>query len=827
MTATRNLISGIVTIVALAACGTTDVVAPGDATANANAARPEAAVTFAPLIANLTGPVPSPAGLRACFAAESNAIDVVSGNVGALSGATTFSAGRFGNAFDIQALGQGVYVPPSATLNIGTGPGLTMAAWIYPRNTMFQSPLGTQITGAGPIIEFDQGAHLWHHNQQNAPTGIFANLAEGTMPAQWHIVQVPHQLPFNGWNHAVVTYSKATGRMKLYANGVLVADSLRGVFSANTTTSFRIGARVSAIIGPSDYTFNGLIDEVQLYDRELSEAEVGQLVSATGTMCVAPPAAFQVTQLPVESGESGVPFTTQPVVAILDAGGNVVLNATTPVTAAVASGTGTLLGTTTVNAVNGIATFTDLAIAGAATTTIGFSAGTLPAATGSPTTSTPLATVQVPRQLGIVTQPGGSPSGAPLAPQPVIEIRDAAGLRVPGSTNAVTASIASGVGTLGGTTTVNAVNGTATFTNLAVTGGGSITLGFASGSLTGATSASFAVTASPATTLSMLTQPAGAESGLPFTTQPVIEVKDGTGARAIFATGSVTAAIFSGTGGTLVGTVTAPIVNGLATFSNLQINGPGTFTLRFTSGSLTPATATPLAVTQQVRNLAVIAGPSLITNGAPMVPPFQVELRDAANIRVATSTYLTRMSLVLGSGTLTGTREVNAVNGIVTYSDVILQDGSGQVGFNFWVIDPAAGTIPAFTVTGLINVQANNTGGTYTWGGFFQPVDSLPKINKIEGGSTVPVKFSIGGDFGPNIFAAGYPASQPASCVTFLPTGPLVPIATGAQILSDLKYSDRMYHVNWKTDKAWDGTCRILVLRFTDGLERRAHFTIK
>lgn len=822
----RKLITGFATFALLAACGRTDrIVAPDGSSLSPQGARPEAAVAFAPMIANLTGPVPSPAGLRACFAAESNGNDVVNGNIGALSGGTSYSAGRFGQAFDFQALGQGVFVPASASLNIGTAPGLTMAAWVYPRNTMFQA--SATITGAGPIVEFDQGAHLWHHNQQNAPTGIFSNLAEGLAPSQWHIVQVPHHMPFNGWHHAVVTYSKASGQMKLYVNGVMVADSARGVFSANTTTTFRIGSRVSAIIGPSDYTFNGLIDEVQLYDRELSQAEVNQLVNATGTMCVAPPAAFQVTQLPVGSGESGVPFTTQPVVAILDESGNVVLNATNAVTATVVSGTGTLLGTTTVNAVNGIATFTNLALAGAATTTIGFSAGALPPAVGSPTTSTPLATVQVARQLGIVTQPGGSPSGTPLAPQPVLQIRDAAGLLVPGTTNAVTASVATGAGTLSGTTTVSAVNGTATFTNLAITGGGPITLAFASGALTGATSASFNVTASPATQLSMLTEPAGAESGLPFTTQPVIEVKDGTGARAIFATGTVTAQIFSGTGGTLVGTVTAPIVNGLATFGNLQINGPGTFTLRFTSGSLAPAVATPISVIQQVRNLAIIAGPSLITNGVPMVPPFQIELRDAANIRVATSTFLTRISLVLGTGTLTGTREVNAVNGIVTYTDVILNDGSAQVGFNFWVVDPAAGTIPAYTLTGLINVQANNTGGTYTWGGFFQPVDNLPKINKIEGGSTVPVKFSIGGDFGPNIFAAGYPASQPASCATFLPTGPLVPIATGAQILSDLKYNDKKYHVNWKTDKAWDGTCRILVLRFTDGLERSAHFTIK
>lgn len=376
---------------------------------------------------------------------------------------------------------------------------------------------------------------------------------------------------------------------------------------------------------------------MQLYNRGLTGAEVLQLASATGTMCVPPPVSYTVTLMPVGSGESGVPFTTQPTLAILDAAGNIVSNATTAITAT-ASGGATLAGTTTVNAVNGIVTFTNLAINGAATTSITFTAPGLPIS-GSGATSAPMTTVQIARKLAITTQPGGVQTGLTLNPQPIIEVRDAANLKMPGATNVVTASVASGVGTLAGATTATAINAVATFTTLAVNGLGPVTLTFASPSLTSVTSNVMTVLPVPivGTALGLVTPPSGAESGRPFTVQPVVEVRDATGARVTTATGTVTAAIASGTG-TLVGTVTANIVNGVATFANLQFNGTGNVTLRFTSGTLTAATSPVLAVVQVVRQLAVIGGPTSIITGVIMAPPFSLELRDAAGIKVATAT---------------------------------------------------------------------------------------------------------------------------------------------------------------------------------------------
>ena len=122
------------------------------------------------------------------------------------------------------------------------------------------------------------------------------------------------------------------------------------------------------------------------------------------------------------------------------------------------------------------------------------------AGTGTTTTSSAFTPNLVASALAVTTQPVGNASGSALATQPVVRIVDSEGNTVTTSTASVTVT-ASG-GTLGGTTTVSAVAGVATFTNLTHTTAGSYTLTFASTSpttLTSITSASFTTSAVPLT----------------------------------------------------------------------------------------------------------------------------------------------------------------------------------------------------------------------------------------------------------------------------------------------------------------------------------------
>lgn len=99
-----------------------------------------------------------------------------------------------------------------------------------------------------------------------------------------------------------------------------------------------------------------------------------------------------------------------------------------------------------------------------------------------------------PVALVVATAPGGGIPGALLSPQPVVELRDASGNRAFGAVNQVTVSLVGTGGSLAGTTTATSVNGVATFTDLRISGAGSFSLTFSSGTLPPVTSAAIVVT---------------------------------------------------------------------------------------------------------------------------------------------------------------------------------------------------------------------------------------------------------------------------------------------------------------------------------------------
>ena len=208
--------------------------------------------------------------------------------------------------------------------------------------------------------------------------------------------------------------------------------------------------------------------------------------------CVFVATAAEITTQPTGAA-SGSQLAIQPVIRIIDASGNTVTSSTVSVVASIASGTGTLSGTTSVTAVAGVATFTDLVITGTAGAfTLTFTPTSLTSATSNSITITAGSA----SAAAITTQPTGAASGSPLATQPVIRIIDANGNTVTSSTVDVVASIASGSGTLSGTTTATAVAGIATFTDLVITGtAGNFTLTFTPTSLTPVTSNSITITA--------------------------------------------------------------------------------------------------------------------------------------------------------------------------------------------------------------------------------------------------------------------------------------------------------------------------------------------
>lgn len=113
---------------------------------------------------------------------------------------------------------------------------------------------------------------------------------------------------------------------------------------------------------------------------------------------------------------------------------------------------------------------------------------------------------------------------------------------------------------------------------------------------------------------------------------------------------------------------------------------------------------------------------------------------------------------------------------------------------------------------------------TYNFTGFFQPVDNLPVLNQTNSGKAIPVKFSLGGNQGLNIFDVGYPKSQQIACdSSVLVDGIEETVTANASGLSYDANTDQ-YNYVWKTIKSWANTCRQLVLKLNDGTFHRANF---
>jgi hypothetical protein len=136
------------------------------------------------------------------------------------------------------------------------------------------------------------------------------------------------------------------------------------------------------------------------------------------------------------------------------------------------------------------------------------------------------------------------------------------------------------------------------------------------------------------------------------------------------------------------------------------------------------------------------------------------------------------------------------------------------------------------TVTVSATDAHNNTGTAtftvtvlYNFTGFFSPVSNAPTLNSVNAGKAIPVKFSLSGDKGLNIFAANSPTSVSLSCSSSDPGVDVVETVNAGG--SSLSYGGGQYNYVWKTESSWAGTCRQLRVTLNDGSVHVANFKFK
>ena len=111
----------------------------------------------------------------------------------------------------------------------------------------------------------------------------------------------------------------------------------------------------------------------------------------------------------------------------------------------------------------------------------------------------------------------------------------------------------------------------------------------------------------------------------------------------------------------------------------------------------------------------------------------------------------------------------------------------------------------------------------FDFNGFFAPVRN-DAVNVVRSGRAIPIKFSLGGDQGLEIFEPGFPASRRVTCEAGAIQGEVVETMTAGR--SSLSYDPmtQEYTYVWSTERSWGGTCRVLTVRLIDGSEHSATF---
>jgi hypothetical protein len=224
--------------------------------------------------------------------------------------------------------------------------------------------------------------------------------------------------------------------------------------------------------------------------------------------------------------------------------------------------------------------------------------------------------------------------------------------------------------------------------------------------------------------------------------------------------------------------------SGTFTFTSEGANQSHTFTVTDQAGNSASASVNGINIDKTAPSVSVTG----VTNGA---------------------TY------TLGSVPAAGCSTSDTLSGVAT--NATLSTSGGPVGS---VTASCGGALDNAGNSGSASVTYSVV---YNWTGFFQPIDNNGVFNVAKSGSTIPVKFSLGGDQGMGILWSGYPTSIQVTCPLSAATDAVEEVTTAT---SGLKYDAlaNQYIYNWKTASSYAGTCRQLTVKLADGSVHTALF---
>jgi cysteine-rich repeat protein/YD repeat-containing protein len=203
-----------------------------------------------------------PADLVSLWTGDRDATDLIGSNNGSLQGDTTFSPGVVGRAFDFDGGGDRVLLP---SVNLAE---LTITAWINPNTVNKRQRILTKFSGSGLAagewsFDFLVGGEL----------RLIVKTASGTLSA---VVMDPYKVTAESFQFVAATYDQTEG-IRVYREGVLAATSgaASGIGAIpDLTQPLTIGEDNPVNV---DEYFNGMIDDLALYNRAMSASEIDSI----------------------------------------------------------------------------------------------------------------------------------------------------------------------------------------------------------------------------------------------------------------------------------------------------------------------------------------------------------------------------------------------------------------------------------------------------------------------------------------------------------------------------------------------------------------------
>lgn len=217
--------------------------------------------------------VTPPANMVGWYPGDNNANDITaSPDNGTLNGSATFAAGKVAQAFSLNGTTAYVSAPDVAKLDFGTG-DFSIDAWINSSGAGTIQPIVDKRDGDNSSVFTGYSFFTFNGN-------LGVQLADGTAS---NFVSTTDVVDGTFHHVAVTVVRNSTTGGNLYVDGVsvLTFNPTARSGSLDNGAELRIGRNSPNTI--LDPFFQGLIDEVELFNRALSASEVQSIFTAAGT----------------------------------------------------------------------------------------------------------------------------------------------------------------------------------------------------------------------------------------------------------------------------------------------------------------------------------------------------------------------------------------------------------------------------------------------------------------------------------------------------------------------------------------------------------------